>query len=151
MRIDESQNATLVRPLLERWSEICRGAEFGLDFSVDGVERDLQARLDLGDGTLILAYDGIELVGFFAVFKTKSSLSEQPIAVETFWFAVPNHKLAGPALFHNARLWAKNHGCTHLVVSGSRLASGLHDKVCSFCERVGMKPFETVYIGEVDE
>ena len=171
MRIDESQDASLLRPLLERWLKICHGSklssipvdklvfddyglmdeddEFGLTVSVEGVEQDLQARLDLGDGTLLLAWDGVEPVGFFAVFKVKSSLSDQFVAIETFWFAVPNHQLAGPALFHRAKLWAKDNGCTHLIVSASRLASDLHDKVASFCERVGMKPFETVFISEV--
>lgn len=146
VRIDESKDVTKVRTLLGQWEKICHGSQFGLAVSVAGVERDLQARLDLGDGVLLIAYDGIEPVGFFAVFKGKSSLSDQTLAVETFWFALPNRKLAGPALFHAAKAWAKSHGCTHLVVSASRLASDLHDKVCSFCEKVGMKPFETVYI-----
>lgn len=149
MRIDESQNASMLRPLLSKWLEICHGTEFGLQVSVEGVEQDLQARLDLGDGVLLLAYDGIELVGFFAVFACKSSLSEQQLAVETFWFALPNQRLAGPALFHAAKNWAQNHGCTHLVVSASRLASDLHDKVAGFCAKAGMKPFETAYILEL--
>jgi hypothetical protein len=100
----------------------------------------------MGDGALLLAYDGVELVGFFSVFAAKSSVSEQGIAVETFWFARPNRKMAGPVLFRAAKDWAQNHGCTHLIVSGSRLASDLHDKVCKFCEAVGMQPFETSYI-----
>ena len=150
MRIDESQNAAAVCPLLEQWHEIQHGEVFGLDVSVAATEADLQARLDLGDGTLLVAWDGIELVGFFAVFKAKSSLSDQQLAVEIFWFAKPNHHSAGPALYHRAKVWAKDHGCTHLVVSGSHLASDLHDKVCAFCERLGMQAFETSYIGRIE-
>ncbi len=151
MRIEESQDVALLHPLLRHWEKICHGDAFGLEVTVAGVEQDLQARLDLGNGTLLLAWDGIELVGFFAVSAVKSPLSGQQIAVETFWFALPNKKMAGPALFRAAQQWAKVHGCTHLIVSASRLASGLHDKVCSFCEKVGMKPFETAFICEVSE
>ena len=150
MRIEESQSAAAVRPLLEQWLAICHGDRFGIAISVAGVEKDLQARLDFGDGVLLLGYDGLELVGFFAVFSTKSSLSEQQVAVETFWFAVPNKRMAGYILFNAAKRWAKQKGCTHLLVSASRLASDLHDKVAQFCEKAGMRAFETTYVMEID-
>ncbi len=45
MRIEGSQDVTLIRPLLARWQEICHGDTFGLKVSVEGVEQDLEARL----------------------------------------------------------------------------------------------------------
>lgn len=149
MRIELTQDVKKIRPLAARWSAGCNGDRFGLTVSVDAALADLDRWFSCIPGTLILAYDGLELVGFFAVAVMSNFLGYEKIALERYWYALPNHVRAGPALFRAAQQWGKANGCTHLTVSASHLASDAHDKVARFCERMGMKPLETVYVGEV--
>ena len=150
MRIVESKDAAEIRPLYDAWLSISKGVEFGLDIDVDFTDENLQKILVTG-GSLLVAYDDEDKpVGFFAISPIQSFFGRQMIAMEAMWFCLPNAHRAGPALLKEARQWSKEHGCSHLMISGSRLASDMHDSVCHFCERVGGKHFETVYLMEVN-
>ena len=153
MNMERSQDVDRLRGLADRWAAECNSGEFGLAVCLEDVFRDLQEWLDSRPGTLILAYDGDgafpDLVGFFAVFAVPSFLGSQQVALEKYWYAVPNARRAGVALYREALKWAAENGCGHLILSASNLASDLHDKVCRFCERMGMTLFETAYIVKV--
>jgi GNAT superfamily N-acetyltransferase len=149
MRIERSHDVGKVRALCERWQSECNGEAFGLIVRADDALSELDRWLDGATGTLLLAYDGTELVGFFAVFAVDSFLGNQTVALEKYWYALPNRVKAGPALFRAAKQWAGENGCSHLLVSASNLASDSHDKVSRFCEGMGMKKFETSYIEQV--
>ena len=148
MRIEYSDNVEDVRPLLEHWEKVCRADEFGLTATIDDVMADLQQWLHNMPGTLICAYDD-DVVGFLAVFAVKSTCGSDTIALEKYWYADPNFKLVGPRLFLEAKNWTVLNGCSHLLVAASNLSSDHHDNVVKFCERQGMKLFETSYICEV--
>lgn len=148
MNIVHSDNPEDVRPLLEHWEKFCRAGEFGLSATMDDVTADLKNWLTNMPGTLICAYEE-EIVGFLAVFAIKSTCGPDRLALEKYWYADPNFKLAGPRLLAEAVRWAKANDCSHLVVAASNLSSGHHDSVVRFCEKQGMKLFETSYIVEV--
>lgn len=149
MRIEYLQNAELVRPLLERWEHVCRAEEYGFTVCVDAAIDDLQRWLGREPGTLICGYDGDEMIGFLAVFAINSTIGPDRVAIEKYWYADPNHKFAGPRLFNAAADWARDNGCSHLIVAASNLSSLHHDSVARFCEKLGMHLFETTYICEV--
>ena len=150
MRIVESKDANDIRMLAEEWLKIANGQEFNLDLDYDVSIDNLAVVLQSG-GTILLAYEDDEdiPVGFFALSPMQSFFGKQLIAMETMWFCLPNAHRAGPALLRAAKEWAIEKGCSHLMISGSKLASDMHDKVCHFCERSGGKQFETVYLIEV--
>ena len=148
MKIVETKDITTIRPLYDAWLEIAHGEEFGIDLDPVVADTNMQTMLQAG-GVLLVAYDEEDPVGFFALSPMPSAFGKQSMAMETMWFALPNAHKAGPALFKVARQWAKANNCSHLMISGSRLASEMHDKVCHFCERIGAKQFETIYLLEI--
>ena len=149
MRILETKDINTIRPLYDAWASIAHGDDFGLDIDLEVADANMQKLLSL-EGALLVAYgDDDKVEGFFALCPMPSFFGKQTIAMETMWFALPNAHRAGPALFKAARKWTKENGCSHLMVSGSKLASDLHDKVCLFCERAGANWFETVYLLEI--
>ena len=148
MKIVETKDITTIRPLYDAWLAIAHGEEFGLDIDPDVADANMQALCGTG-GILLVAYEEEDPVGFFAMSPMASAFGNQTMAMETMWFALPNTHRAGPALLKAAYQWAKENKCSHLMISGSRLASELHDKVCRFCEKVGARQFETIYLMEV--
>ena len=151
MKIIETKDVTTIRPLHAPWMQMMNGKEFGIMVDPGVAEERLRSILESGEGTILVAYklddDAEDVpVGFFAVISVPSFFGEQKIALELLWFALPNAMTAGPRLLKAAMRWTEEHGCSHLMLSGSRLSSDMHDKVCEFCEKVGAKPFETVYL-----
>ena len=149
MRIEHTQDVKVIRPLGERWLSECNAKDFGLEVSIDDVRKDIEDWIGTFPGTIILAYDGVELVGFMPVFAVKSFLGPQTLALEKYWYASKGHYAAGPLMLVEAKRWAKLNNCSHLLMSASNLASGMHDKCCKFYERIGMKVFETSYVMEI--
>lgn len=149
MRIVESVDVGDVLHLWDEWLGIARGSEFGVELDPDVLKTNMIQMIDTG-GVLLLAIDDDDkTVGFFAVSPIQSAFSRQMIAAETMWYASENKKHVGVKLLAAAIEWAKLNGCDHLMLAASRLASGMHDAVCKFCEKIGAKQFETVYLLEI--
>jgi hypothetical protein len=151
VRVEQTQDVERLRGFFDVWTQTAHGDEFGIDIDTDSILAQIDMRLTFGKGVILIAIDSNDNpAGFFVVETYASGLGgKQTFAGESFWFALPNRVMAGPYLAKAAKKWAKENGCSHLTISGSRLASDLHDKVCNFCERMDMKPIETVYITEV--
>jgi hypothetical protein len=149
MRISTSQDADVVRPLLASWRDICRTKEFGLTASADGLIADLKQWLAASEGTLILAHHDDVLVGFLAIFAVKSTVSRDRLAIEKYWYAQPQEQMAGVRLFAEGRQWAIEHGCSHLIIAASQLSSHHYANVVRFCQKQGMREFETTYIEQL--
>jgi len=149
MRIDHTQDVSVIVPLGEHWLAECCASDFGIKTSMANIVKDLENWIELATGTIILAYDGVELVGFMPVFAVPSFLGPQLFALEKYWYASQGHHAAGPMMLAEARRWAKENNCSHLIMSASNIASNMHDKCCMFYDRVGLKLFETSYICEV--
>jgi len=149
MRIEHTKDIQVLRPLAEHWLSECNAYDLGLVVSMADIQKDLEDWMGTFPGTIILVYDGVELVGFMPVFAVKCFLGPQTIVIEKYWYASKSHHVAGPMMFVEACRWAKENKCSHLLMSASNLASGMHDKCCKFYERMGMKVFETSYVMEI--
>lgn len=147
MIIEQCQDVEQLKPLGESWLQELKADEFGLNVDLDVIIQDLKrCVLDTEDSAILVAKDGGGIVGVFAVFAVPSYLGRQKMAVEKYWFTKEHHNVAGPRLYVEAVNWAKKYGCSHLITSGSKMASDRHDSICRFLEKTGARHFETSYI-----
>lgn len=139
-----------LRPIAESWFEFASKNKFGIEVSVDKhlLEIGMMAAKDNAD--LIVLYDEDIPVGYIGLIYFISPLGEQKIAEEHYLYVVPEKRgLASMRLIKSAKYLAGHKGCSHIIFNASNLASDLHDKICGFYEKQGMKKFETSYISEV--
>lgn len=149
MKIVETTDVKEVRPLYEQWVGEASGNEFGLRVDTDVAESRMQQMIDNSETVLLVAFDsGGRTVGCYTQTVCPSAYSDQLVAVGTNWFSKTGSG-AGPKLLRTAKRWAKQHGCGHVLVTASNFASSQHDKICRYCERIGGKKFETIYVMEV--
>ena len=140
-----------LRPIAESWREEMRANEFGIIADdIDKFLTELGSMASKADSDLLVLYDGDEPVGYIGLQYFDSPLGEQRMANEHYFFVIPEKRgLASMRLIKNAKFIAKLKGCSHLILNASNLASNMHDKICGFYEKSGMKLFETSYISEV--
>jgi GNAT superfamily N-acetyltransferase len=146
--IEQCQNIEELRPLAELWLKEHSADNYGLEVDIDVIAQDLMIWL-CGEGTVLVAKENDEVIGMFALFVAPSYLGKQKIAVEKYWYTQRGRAVAGPKLYIEAVEWARLHGCSHLITSGSKMASDRHDAICRFLERTGARHFETSYIYEL--
>lgn len=139
----------VLKHVLDAWEGEHNGQDFGLEVSRLSVMADLKSLIDNPNADLIVLTEEGAVMGFLGIFISKSFLSNQLMAVEKYWYVLPEKRLCGYMLLHAAKKWAKEHNCSHLIMSASNLASDKHDKVCKFYEHQELKLFETSYIREV--
>lgn len=136
-----------LRSLGERWFREHRARKYGIDVSVDDILADGKVWMEHEDAAVIVALDGDEPVGFLALFATESFLGKQRFAIEKYWYATSG--VAIKMLMREAKNWAKEHGCSHLLMVASHIASDKYRKVIDLYHHLGMKLFETTFICEV--
>jgi GNAT superfamily N-acetyltransferase len=136
-----------LRPLGEMWFREHRARKYNIDISVDDILRDGKHWMEIEEAAVIVALDGDEPVGFLALFATDSFLGKQKLAVEKYWFATKG--IAIRMLINEAKKWAKEHGCSHLLMVASHIAGDKYRKVIDLYHHLGMKLFETTFICEV--
>lgn len=137
-----------LRPIVEDWQTDVKDNEFGL--LADNVDKYL-AELHLiaygNDSDLLVLYDNDEPIGYIGLRYFESPLGANRVANEHYFYV--RHDKRGTTsmrLLKNAKILAKLRGCSHVIMNASNLASDLHDKVCEFYKKLGMKKFETSYI-----
>lgn len=143
-----------LKPLAEAWLREARGKDFGLETSVSKHVSDMMGLILLDGRDLLLLISSPfgkpgQIVGYMGLTSFESPLSSQMIANEHCWFVMPEYRGNGLRLIHAAKKWAKEEGCSHLLLTASNLASDLHDEVCTMYEKLKFKKFETSYISEV--
>lgn len=140
-----------LRPIVESWQKIVIENDFGIiadDVNKFLAELGMMAVKD--DSDLLVLYDRETPIGYIGLEYFDSPLGNQRIANEHYFYVIPEKRgLASMRLIKNAKYLAKLKGCSHIVFNASNLASDMHDKVCGFYEKTGMKKFETSYISEV--
>ena len=146
IRIEHTQDVTQVGTLAKRWLEECRATDYGLHTEFETVEADLQTWLENSIGSLIVAYDGIESVGVMAIFRVRSTIGHDSIALVKYWYVPGHNKAATLALYREGQSWAQRNGCSHMILSASWLGSEAHDRICEFCEGQQMAKIETSYL-----
>ena len=139
-----------LRPIAESWQENVNAEEFGITVDVDKHLTELGMMAARHDADLIVLYDGETPVGYIGLRYFDSPLGDQRIAEEHYFYVMPEKRgLSSMRLIRNAKFMAEMKGCSHIILNASNLASDMHDKVCEFYEKSGMKKFETSYISEV--
>jgi len=141
-----------VRMIALQWKATCNNKTMGMDIVDDTYMADV-ANLVKGvdrDLLLLTKEDDGEIVGYMGIVMFNSPLGSNKVASEHFWYVSEEHRGKGSMrLIQAAREWAKEKGCSHLMMTASTLASDLHDRVCMLYERIGFKKFETVYVQEI--
>jgi len=151
VKIRTSQNAEDVRELFTRWRDICLADEFGISADVEVVIADLAKWLAHTEGTILLAEEEGKAIGFLAIFSVMSNVGHDKFALEKYWYAEEGYGLCGAHLFVAGRAWARSHECKKLMVEISSMSSQHYQNAVRFCEKMGMKLFETTYMCDVSE
>jgi len=151
MQVIKATNINELKHVALEWKETCNAKHLGIEIDEPWYFKSLAKLIERLDADLFLLKtdDGI-VVGYMGVEAFTSPLKRQRCAVEHHWYVMESHRGSGSMrLLVEVKDWAKTHGCKHLIMNASTLASDLHDKVCSFYEGVGMTKFETSYITEI--
>lgn len=139
--------AELLKDIALSWQKECNTQVFGIKEDMDEFFQDLQNLTGRNDSDLLVLAEGERIIGLIGLVIFKSPLSKQRMANEHYWYVLPEHRgISSLRLLKAAEKWAKDKGCSHLLMNASCLASDLHDSVCKLYERYGMKKFETVFI-----
>lgn len=150
MRVVEAQIEDIdkLKPVAIEWQRTCNGKDFGLETNLETHLLDLAGLIERGDADLfLLLNEKDEAVGYMGITCFDSPIGSQRIAEEHYWFVSGKNRGNGALLLLRAiKEWAKEKGCSHLIMNASCLASEMHDKLCEFYEAVGFKKFETSYI-----
>lgn len=138
-------------PVALEWKKTCNGSQFGIDLLPVVHFADLASLVERDDADLfLLLNEKNKVIGYMGITSFNSPLGDQKIVQEHYWYVSGNNRGHGTMLLiRAAKEWAKEHGCSHIIFNASNLASGMHDKLCKFYERIGFKKFETSYIKEI--
>ncbi len=147
--INQTKEIEKIYPLLDKWYGSQNGKRYGLNVSFEAVVKDIKKLLNSEYESTIFIAGEKEAEGFLLIFKMPSLMGNQYIGVEKYWYVRPESRRYGRVLYSHAENWCKENGCTHFVMCASNLASDMHDKVCRFYEKMGMKLFETTYVKEI--
>lgn len=151
MKIIKATHVEQVRHVALEWKETCNAGKFGLTIDIETYFTNLGALiLRYEADLLLLTTDTDEVVGFIGIETFHSPLDNQKCAAEHHWYIMEKYRGSGAMrMLIAVKDWAKERGCTHLIMNASTLASDLHDRVCGFYESVGMVKFETSFIQEI--
>lgn len=150
MVIETCTDIEELRELAQEWFDELHAYEYGLDTDIEVLFDDLRMWMN-SEGAIFVAKENDIILGAIIVFAVPSYLGKQKIAVNKYWYARVGHHVTGPKLYIEAMNWARLHGCSHLLTSGSKMASDRHDSICQFLEKTGAKHFETSYVYELKE
>ena len=138
-------------PVANEWIEQNNTDDFGVTTDREDIFAGLISMITSGDSDLLLLEHEDKFIGCLGITKFKSPLHNQLIANEHYFYIVKEYRkgFGGSLLLGGAKRWAKDNGCSHLIMNASNIASDLHDIVCKFYESMGMKKFETSYISQI--
>lgn len=132
------------------WKGLCNGKSFGIDLRPETHFRDLAGLIEGEDSELFLLLKKDRVIGYMGAICFKSPIGNQKFCQEHYWFVSGKNRGRGTLLLLRAiKTWAKEKGCSHLIMNASCLASDMHDKLCRFYEKIRFRKFETSYIEEL--
>ncbi|MCE5336835.1 MAG: GNAT family N-acetyltransferase [Desulfobacteraceae bacterium] len=155
MKIYEFTEGNLPHSFIEtikEWEETYNASLFDLDTDCEKMGRGILNMVRSPNSAVLVLEDSTtgDIVGFMGIIQSKNEEFESKFAMEHFWYVRSSHRgISSIKMLHHAKEWAKKKGCSRFLATASFLASDLHGQVCDIYEAVGMKPFETIYIGEV--
>lgn len=132
------------------WKDECKGEDFGIELIPETFFSRLADMINDVDAELFLLLRDNKVIGFMGAIIFQSPLGNQDIAQENFWFVSGKNRGRGKLLLFRAiKKWAKEKGCSHLIMNASCLASNMHGRLCHFYERMGFIKFETSFIKSI--
>lgn len=138
-----------IRPIALRWKNESNNEALSIEIDADLYMNGLQEFVDNPDNVLLVLEDE-EIVGYMGLGIFVSPIGNQLIANEHYWYVIPEKRgMSALKFLPAAEKWAKEKGCSHLIMNASNLASDLHDRTCKLYERFGMSKFETTFIKRV--
>jgi len=152
VRLENIIDLLKLRPVVREWRERCNANTMGVKTDEEHFFDGLLQLVQKDDCDLFTLRTGAldTVVGFMGMTVFNSPLGDQRIAIEHYWYVMEEYRDRGSmGLMNAAQEWARKHKCSHLVMNASTLASDMHDKVCKYYERLGMRKFETSYIQEI--
>lgn len=155
MKIESVKNVEIIRPLMEEWKKEEASDSFGITGSLEYALKEMTLWIEQVGSDVLVAWDREdEAVGFLALFEAPSMFGGGNIAVEKYWYVCPKSRensleQCGLHLVERAEVWARDRECTHLVMTASKVAGQLFDKVCRFYECVGFALVESSFVKEV--
>lgn len=136
-------------PVVESWRRSCRN-DFGFNLDTETFVKDLIRLIEGETSDLFVLEDIFGIYGFMGLDMFDSPIGQQRVANEHYWYVIPEKRgISALRFMPLAQKWAKEKGCSHLIMNASNLASDLHDKVCKIYGRFGFEKFETSFIKKV--
>jgi GNAT superfamily N-acetyltransferase len=136
--------------ITEAWKDEQRGVDFGLKLVFDKQIEDLQNIVNSDSMDALVLMDGDRAVGYLCLTVVFNRMGNERWAQELYWYTLKGFRSKGGKMMERAaEYWARDKGCTHLLLSASNLASSMHDRMCRFYELLGFKKFETTFIKEL--
>lgn len=139
-----------LKPLALEWKRECKGKDFGIELVPEIHYSDLAGLIEDENSELFLLMKKDRVVGYMGAICFDSPIGNQKFCQEHYWFVSGKNRGRGTLLLLRAiKEWAKEKGCSHLIMNASCLASNLHDRLCRFYEKIGFRKFETSFIKEL--
>lgn len=128
--------------LIASWWKEGHVSDFGFSFDPQKMEAGIRSL----PGCLVMEWEG-RIVGFMGLAVFTSPFGPEQVANEHYWYVLPEHRGLAWAFIKHARKWAQEHGCSHVMLNASYMASDKCDRVSSLYEKMGFEPFERTYLG----
>ena len=144
----------LLNPEKESLAVLFKGFEDDSKFvriDVDYADQTYRDLISTGAGQIFLMFD-VEMdsfIGGLGCLKAPDLHNGEMIAVETFWYVVPEYRDSahGIELLFAFEKWAKDNNCTKMAMI--HLADSSPERLKKLYERLGYKLLESHYIKEV--
>ena len=137
-----------LRHIAEFWEQESV-ADFGIEIDIKEHLNDLQDMINSDNKDLLVVGD--PPYGYMGISTFINPLGTELMANEHYWYIIPKRRrgMGAIRLMRAAQEWAITKGCSHLLMTASKLASDLHDNVCKLYEKTGFSHFETTYIKRI--
>lgn len=146
----KTEDLESLKNIAYEWRDSCKAKEYGIELDSEEYFNKLSNLIKRDDSDLLLLMKKNEVVGYMGLIYFQSPLGKQLFTNEHFWYVAGKHRGHGTMkLIRAAKEWAKNKGCSHRIMTASCLASGMHDRLCKFYEKIGFRKFETSFIEEL--
>jgi len=143
-------NVSELIPIAKAWEKECNCDKFGMKPNVEFFLTELNGLINNENSDVLILDTGNEIAGLMGLTIFKNPVSDGLAANEHFFYVLPQHRgISSVRMIKSAIEWAKNKGCSHLILNASRMASSLYDRTCSLYEKLKFQEFEKSYIKKI--
>lgn len=148
MMLDPTDDINALVPLLSEWGESAGG--YAMPMDMQSVLSTLKMFTSKKGSAVLVLVDGESVKGFMGIYRSSNHLGRGHIARECLYFVSQKARRHAKRLISAAEEWAKGNGCSHLVLTASRLANPeLFSRVERFYAACEFSIFETSFIKEI--